>query len=138
MATMLDPYLNFRGNAREAMEFYRGIFGGELTIATFKDYHASADPSEDDLVMHADLRGADGIRFMAADVPTRMEYRPGSNFAMSLSGDSEAELRRMFERLSDGGTVTMPLEKAAWGDTFGMCTDRFGVAWLVDIAPASA
>ena len=137
MATTLDPYVNFRGNAREAMEFYREILGGELTIATFKDWHASADPSEDDLVMHADLHGADGIHFMASDVPPRVEYRPGSNFALSLSGDSDAQLRTIFERLSDGGTVTMPLEKAAWGDTFGMCTDRFGIAWMVDIAPTS-
>ncbi len=138
MATTLNPYLNFRGNTREAMEFYRGIFGGELRISTFKDYHASADPSEDDLVMHADLHVPDGIHFMASDVPPRMEFRPGSNFAMSLSGDADAELRTIFERLSDGGTVTMPLEKAAWGDTFGMCTDKYGTPWMVDIVSTSA
>jgi len=133
MAFTLDPYLNFRGDAREAMEFYREIFGGELRISTFKEYGASADPSEDDLVMHADLQGSNGIRFMGADVPARMGFQAGSNFAMSLSGDSEGELRAAFERLASGGTVTMPLEKAPWGDTFGMCTDRFGVAWMVDI-----
>ncbi len=138
MPASLEPYLNFRGNAREAMEFYRAIFGGELRISTFKDYQASTDPSEDELVMHADLHGADGIRFMASDVPARMDYRPGSNFAMSLSGESETDLRRYFERLSEGGTVTMPLEKAAWGDTFGMCTDKFGIGWMVDIAPTPA
>ena len=137
MSITLDPYLNFRGNAREAMEFYRGVFGGELTTSTFKEFGASSDPSEDDLVMHADLHGSDGVRFMAADVPQRMEYRSGSNVTMSLSGDDETKLRTIFERLASGGTVTHPLMKAQWGDTFGMCTDRFGIGWMVDIAPQS-
>src|SRR5256885_4704958 len=131
---MLNPYLNFRGKAREAMEFYRGVFGGTLTISTFAELHASSDPSEDDLVMHSDLEGPEGIRFMAADVPNRMEYTPGTDFAMSLSGDSEPELRGYFDKLSESGSVTMPLEKATWGDTFGMCTDKFGTQWLVNIA----
>ena len=133
MAITLNPYLNFRGNAREAMEFYEGVFGGKLNVATFADYHASTDPSEDDLVMHADLEAAGGIRFMGADVPNRMEYTPGTNFSMSLSGEDEAELRGYFEKLSDEGSVTMPLEKAPWGDIFGMCTDRFGISWLVNV-----
>lgn len=133
MGITLNPYLNFRGNAREAMEFYKDVFGGRLNIATFADYHASQDPSEDALVMHADLEGSGGIRFMAADAPNRIELTPGTNFSMSLSGESEAELRGCFEKLSEGGSVSMPLEKAAWGDTFGMCTDRFGIQWLVNI-----
>jgi PhnB protein len=139
MATTLNPYLNFRGNTREAMGFYRDVFGGDLTTATFKDFGASTDPSEDDLIMHADLQAPDGVRVMAADVPTRMEYEPGTNdFAMSLSGEDENELRGYFDKLADGGTVTMPLEKAAWGDMFGMCTDRFGIRWLVNVnAPKS-
>jgi len=134
MGTTLNPYLNFRGNAREAMEFYKGVFGGELTISTFAEFHASSDPSEAELVMHADLEGPGGIRLMGADVPNRMEFQPGTNFSVSLSGESEAELRGYFERLSDGGSVSMPLEKAAWGDTFGMCTDKFGTRWLVNIS----
>ena len=132
MGITLNPYLNFRGNAREAMEFYEGVFGGKLNTATFADYHASTDPSEQDLIMHADLEGSGGIRFMAADVPNHMEYHPGTNFSMSLSGEDEAELRGYFEKLSDGGSVTMPLEKAPWGDTFGMCMDKFGIRWLVN------
>ena len=138
MGATLNPYLNFRGNAREAMEFYESVFGGKLNTATFADYHASTDPSEQDLIMHADLEAPGGIHFMAADVPNHMEYQPGTNFSMSLSGEDEAELRGYFERLSDGGSVSMPLEKAEWGDTFGMCTDRFGIRWLVNIsAPQS-
>ena len=134
MGITLNPYLNLRGNAREAMGFYEGVFGGKLNVSTFADYHAASDPSENDLVMHADLEGPEGIRFMAADTPIKMEYRPGTNFSMSLSGDEEAELRGYFEKLAEGGSVTMPLEKAPWGDIFGMCTDRFGISWLVNVA----
>ena len=133
MGVTLDPYLNFRGNAREAMEFYKGVFGGNLTISTFGEFQAPTEPSEADLVMHADLEGPEGIRFFAADAPSRMTFTPGTNFSMSLSGESEDELRGYFDKLSAGGSVTMPLEKAPWGDTFGMLTDRFGTQWLVNI-----
>jgi PhnB protein len=134
MSAQLNAYLNFRDNAREAMEFYREVFGGTLTLSTFGEMHASSDPSEDDLVMHSQLDGEHGIVFMASDTPRRMDHRPGTNFSMSLSGDDEALLSRWYERLAVGGTVTMPLEKAPWGDTFGMCLDRFGVSWLVNIS----
>jgi PhnB protein len=134
MGTVLNPYLSFRDNARQAMEFYREVFDGNLTLQTFADLHAAVDPSEEDLVMHADLEAPDGIRFMAADTPKHMDFQPGTNFSMSLSGEDEGKLRGWFEKLSDGGAVQMPLEKADWGDTFGMCTDRFGVRWLVNIS----
>ena len=134
MAITLNPYLNFEGNARQAMEFYESVFGGTLNVSTFGEFQAAEDPSEEDLVMHADLEGTGGIRFMAADTPKRMEYTPGSNISMSLSGEDEAQLTGYFDKLADGGSVMMPLTKAQWGDTFGMCTDRFGVRWLVNIA----
>src|SRR5947209_8592639 len=124
MPTTLNPYLNFRNNTRDAMQFYQSVFGGDLTVSTFADFHASSDPSEDNLVMHSMLQAPGGILLMAADVPSRMEYRPGSNFSLSLSGDNESELRGYFEKLADGGSVLMPLEQAQWGDTFGMCTDK--------------
>ena len=138
MSTQLNAYLNFRDNARQAMEFYREVFGGTLTLSTFGESSASADPSEDDLVMHAELAGDHGITFMASDTPPRMDYRPGTNFSMSLSGDDDALLSGWYQRLAEGGTVTMPLEKAPWGDTFGMCVDRFGVSWLVNISATSS
>jgi PhnB protein len=134
MPSTLNPYLNFRDKTREAMEFYRSVFGGKLELSTFKDYHASQDPSEDNKIMHAVLTGENGITFMAADTPNRMDYKPGTNFSMSLSGNDEAELRRYFDKLSAGGKVTMPLGRAPWGDTFGMVADKFGVSWLVNIA----
>jgi PhnB protein len=135
--TRLNPYLGFRDSAREAMEFYHSVFGGDLTVSTFAEFHASQDPSEDDKVMHSELKTAGGLSLMASDTPDRMEYTPGTNYSVSLSGDDEAELTGYWNKLSEGGTVSMPLEKAIWGDSFGMCTDRFGVNWLVNIAGSS-
>ena len=138
MAVQLNPYLGFKDNARAAMEFYQSVFGGTLNISTFKEFHASQDPAEDDLVMHAQLEGDNGIVFMASDTPARMDYTPGNNFNMSLSGDDEATLRGWFDKLADGGTVSMPMDKAPWGDIFGMCVDRFGVSWLVNASVPQA
>lgn len=133
MASSLNPYINFKDNAREAMEFYKTVFGGELSINTFEEFGASEDPSEGNKVMHAQLEAPNGIRFMAADTPNGMDYAPGASISMSLSGEDEADLRGYWEKLSAGGTVTMPLEAAPWGDTFGMCVDQFGVQWMVNI-----
>ena len=138
MPTQLNPYLSFKDNARQAMEFYQTVFGGKLTISTFKEFHAAQDPSEEELVMHAMLEADNGIIFMASDTPNRMEYRAGTNYSMSLSGDNEAELRGYYEKLSAGGIIAMPLEKAIWGDTFGMFTDKFGIPWLVNITGQKA
>ena len=133
MASRLNPYLNFKNNARQAMEFYKDVFGGELSMNTFQEFQASQDPSEADMIMHAQLEASDGILFMAADTPNNMPFQEGSNISMSLSGENEAELRGYFDKLAAGGTVLQPLEKAPWGDTFGMLTDPFGVTWMVNI-----
>lgn len=135
MQTRLNPYLRFKDNTREAMEFYQSVFGGKLDLNTFKESQASQDPSEDDKIMHAMLEAENGIVFMASDTPIGMEYTPGGSVSMSLTGDNEAELRGYWEKLSDGGVVTVPLEKAPWGDTFGMLKDKFGIEWMVDIIP---
>jgi PhnB protein len=136
MTVRLNPYLSFRDNAREAMTRYQSVLGGELTVSTFADFHASEDPAEQDKVMHAQLETPDGLVLMGADTPAAMEYRPQAGVAVSLSGDDEAKLRGYWERLSEGGTVTMPFEKAPWGATFGMCVDRFGTSWMVNVADA--
>ena len=130
---LLNPYIHFKDNAREAMEFYKGVFGGTLNISTFQEYQASDDPNEANKVMHATLETDNGLVLMAADTPNRMEYQPGNSVGMSLSGDNEAELRGYWDRLSAGANVEQPLEKAPWGDTFGMLTDRFGIEWMVNI-----
>lgn len=134
MPTILNPYISFRDNAREAMNFYQSVFGGELTLSTFADFQASEDPAEAEKIMHGMLTTTQGLVLMGADTPNTMEYHPGSAISISLSGDDEAELRGYYEKLStDGGTVTVPMEKSPWGDVFGMCTDRYGVAWLVNV-----
>jgi PhnB protein len=133
MQSKLNPYISFKANAREAMEFYKTVFGGKLTISTFKEFHASQDAAEDNKVMHAMLEAENGITFMAADTPNSMEYKPGSSISISLSGDNETELRGYWDKLSVGGMITMPINKAPWGDTFGMFTDKFGITWMVNI-----
>jgi PhnB protein len=137
MNTLLNPYLNFRDNARQAMDFYQSVFGGELVRSTFEEYQASEDPAEKDKIMHSTLTTDNGLVLMAADTPNNMDYTPGTNYSVSLSGDDDAELRGYWEKLSEGGAVGMPLEQAPWGDSFGMCTDKFGVSWLVNISPAN-
>ena len=138
MSTQLNPYLSFRDNAKEVMEFYQWVFGGALDSSTFAEFHARDDPAEQDKIMHSMLTTKGGMVLMASDTPNRMDYTPGNNFSISLSGTQadEGELRSYWDKLSAGGTVAMPLSPAPWGDIFGMCTDKFGVSWLVDIAAA--
>ncbi|GAB1691605.1 VOC family protein [Krasilnikovia sp. M28-CT-15] len=136
MSSRLNPYLTFAGNAREAMEFYHDVFGGNLTVNTFGEF-GSPDPAIADKVMHAMLETDGGYTLMASDTAPGMDFNPGNTITVSLSGDDEA-LRRHWERLAEGGTVAMPLEKQMWGDEFGMCTDRFGVAWMVNISQPPA
>ena len=136
MPSTLNPYLGFRNDARQAMEFYQTVFGGELNMSTFAEYQASEDPAEQDLIMHAQLTTDNGFTLMGADTPSSMEFQPGTNYSVSLSGDDDAELRGYWDKLSDGGTIQEPLVQAPWGDSFGMCTDKFGVKWLVNISGA--
>jgi PhnB protein len=132
MTVALNPYLSFQDNAREAMTFYQSVLGGELTVSTFGEFHASDDPAEQEKVMHSRLETPDGLVLMGADTPNAMEFQPQAGVAVSLSGDAEERLRGYWERLSDGGTVVMPFEKAPWGAIFGMCVDRFGTSWMVN------
>lgn len=134
MATRLNPYLSFRDTAREAMEFYHSVFGGNLDQSTFADMHASEDPAEQDKIMHSQLMTDGGLTLMAADTPAGMDFVAGTNFAVSLSGEDEGELRGYWEKLTADGTVSLPLEKAPWGDSFGMCVDKYGVPWMVNIS----
>jgi PhnB protein len=134
MSTRLNPYLTFRDTAREAMDFYHSVFGGELTRSTFAEFHASEDPAEQDKIMHSMLVTDKGLALMASDTPNSMDYAQGTNYSISLSGEDDGELRGYWQKLSAGGTISMALNQAPWGDTFGMCADKFGVNWLVNIA----
>ena len=132
MPSRLNQYVTFDGNAREAMSFYKDVFGGELTINTFGEY-GTDDPAIADKTMHAQLETSQGFTLMASDTAPGMEHSPGNNIAVSLSGEDASELRGYWDKLSDGGTVIMPLEKQMWGDEFGMCVDPFGISWMVNI-----
>ena len=133
MASRLNPYLGFDGTARQAAEFYRGVFGGELTLNTFGESGAAA-PGDEDKIMHGQLETPSGYTLMVSDAPQGMERSSGSAITISLSGDDGDDLRRYFAGLAEGGTVTMPLEKQMWGDEFGMLVDPFGIAWMVNIS----
>jgi len=137
MPSLLTPYLNFRDTARPALEFYREVFGGTLTVSTFGEF-GMGDGAMADLVMHGQLATPLGFTLMASDTPPGMEVSEGSSITVCLSGDDVDELRGYFARLSEGGTVSMPLEKQMWGDEYGACVDRFGTPWMANISGGSA
>ena len=134
MSTRLNPYISFRGQAREALEFYRTALGGEVNISTFGDFGASDDPAEKDQVMHGQLETPSGLTLMVADIPASMSRTVGDNISVSLSGEDDAELRGYWVKLAVDAQSTMGLNTAPWGDTFGMLTDKFGINWMVNIA----
>ncbi len=133
MGSRLNPYISFNGDARQAMEFYERVLGGTLTLTTFGEFGAQDSPDADK-IMHGTIETDQGLTLMGADTPTGMDYTPGNNIAVSLSGDDTGELHGCWEKLSDGGTVSVPLERQMWGDEFGMCVDQFGITWMVNIS----
>ena len=133
MTSRLNPYISFDGNARQAMEFYKDVFGGTLAVSTFGEFGAP-DAEGADKIMHAMLESDNGFTLMGADTPPGMEHNPGTNIAVSLSGDDGDLLRGYWAKLSDAGSGSVPLEKQMWGDEFGACTDQFGISWMVNIA----
>ncbi len=131
---MIDPYLFFNGNCKEAMEFYKGVFGGELTMQTYGEIPGDkpeAMQGMDDKVMHSSLR-TDDFHLMASD-STRKDKFGESFISLSLGGTDEEKLRGWFDKLGEGGKVSQPLKKEFWGDLFGGLTDKFGVDWMVNI-----
>ncbi len=137
--TVLNPYLSFHQNAREALEFYRDVFGGDLRISTFEAFpEVGFAPEEADLVMHGQLTTPGGLTLMAADTPSSMGYAApsGAVISVSVSGDDEAELQGYWDALSVDGTVVMPFDTPPWGGRFGMLKDRFGVDWMIALNAA--
>ena len=132
MSSLLNPYVNLRGRAREALEFYRGVFGGELTISTFGEF--GMEGAQADQVMHGQLSTPKGFTLMVSDAPEGMPLAEGSNITICLSGNDVDDLTGYFHALAEGGQVSTPLEKQMWGDHYGALTDRFGVDWMANIA----
>jgi PhnB protein len=130
--TVLSPYLNFSGNTAEAMKFYHSLLGGELNIQTFEEAKMAQTPQEKNLIVHAALKSGD-FNLYASDGHPSMKINFGNNVHLSLIGSESERLTSIFNGLSQGGHVDMPLAKQFWGDTYGMVTDKFGVHWMVNI-----
>jgi len=131
----LNPYLNFNGNTEEVFNFYKSVFGGEFaTVMRFKDTppdNKMAD-SESNKIMHIALPIGKGNVLMGSDVAdTYPKATYGSGYYISVTADSEEEARKLFDGLSQGGNVVMPLEKAFWGALFSMLTDKYGIQWMI-------
>jgi PhnB protein len=129
--TTLNPYLTFPGNGREAMEFYRDCFRGELSnLQTFGEA-GYEDESTRDRLMHGELRAGD-LKLMASDGRADFQAIPGNTVSLSLHLADESEQTRVFDALAEGGSVTMPLQDTFWGARFGMVTDRYGIQWMLN------
>jgi PhnB protein len=133
MQSKLNPYIGFNGQAKEALDFYKNVLGGELTVNTYKDGGMPHEPADAEKIMHGMIVANNGMTLMVSDVPAGMPYTKGTTISLSLSGDNEEELRGYWDKLSNGAEITMPLGKAPWGDTFGMLKDKFGIDWMVNI-----
>jgi PhnB protein len=133
METTVIPYLNFNGNTAEVMNFYKSVLGGDLTMQTFGEANMAEDPKDKDLIVHASLKSG-SVVIMASDTMPSTPSTAGTNFRLSLQGQDAKSLTDIFNKLSQGGKVEMPLAKQFWGDTFGMLTDRFGTHWQVNIS----
>jgi len=138
----LNPYLFFAGNCRQAMEFYREVFSGNLDVKTFgdgpPDAHSDAKANSEEvkaLVMHARLDG--DVVLLASDNPRSEGEIKDRQFSISLEGTDEGKLKGYFDRLSEGGQVLAPLGKQFWGAVFGMVTDQFGITWMISINQTS-
>jgi PhnB protein len=133
MNSKLLPYLSFKSQTKEAMEFYQSVLGGELTMTTFAQSGAPVEDKFKEGIMHAELKNGD-LTFMASDGDAHSTVTMGNNISMSLIGTDDAQLSGFFEKLAEGGKVLMPLEKQSWGDKFGMLLDKFGIQWMVNIS----
>ncbi|MBE0639014.1 MAG: VOC family protein [Bacteroidales bacterium] len=135
--TTINPYLTFNGNCEEAFNFYKSVFGGEFPyIGRFKDMPAGS-PVPDDMkekIMHVSLPISKETTLMGSDASETFGQTAnfGDNISLSVNTDSEEEATSLFAALSEGGRITMPLEKTFWNALFGMCTDQFGINWMVN------
>ena len=135
MPVTTAPHLNFRGDARAALEFYQKASGADLAVITYRDMGDVANPDEADQVVWGQVRGAGGFHVMAYDVPAARPFSRGDDpFFVSLRGDSAEEISALWENLSDGATVIVPLAASPWAPLYGMLKDRFGITWVLDVA----
>lgn len=128
----LNPYLNFPGTCREALELYKKCFHGEVSgLQTYGESNMAGAGENQDKILHSVFK-AEGIHFMASDDMRGFQVHPGNNISLSVDVSDPKEQERLFNALAEGGTVTMPLGKTFWGAMFGMVTDRYGIQWLLN------
>jgi PhnB protein len=142
MAT-LNIYLTFNGNCEEAFKFYQSVFGGEIPyMGRFKDMppgeESKLNPGEENRIMHVSLPISKETMLMGSDTGGEWAsgYTQGNNFSISITAESREEAEKLFNGLSNGGMVTMPLNKTFWADSFGMLTDKFGINWMMSFSEA--
>ncbi|MEU4842957.1 VOC family protein [Nocardia testacea] len=134
MSLTTTTHLNFRGEARAALEFYQSVFGGHLAAITYNDAGAVGNESDADQIMWGQVQAGNGFRVMAYDVPAPTAYTPGENaFFVSVRGETAEEVSGYWEKLAAGATVVVPLAPASWAPVYGMLRDRFGVVWVLDV-----
>jgi PhnB protein len=134
MSVTTTTHLNFRGDARQALDFYQSVFGGRTVAVTYKDAGNVQNENEADWVMWGEVVGDNGFHVMAYDVPSQLPWNRGENpFFVSVRGDDADEISVLWQKLSEGSTVVRPLETAQWAPLYGMLTDRFSVTWVLDV-----
>ena len=138
----LTPYLNFHGTARDALEWYHAVLGGEIQLMQYDAIPGMmGEPSEATRIMHGQVDTEDGLTIMAADYPGSMADMPAAStggVSICISGADSDRARGVWDRIAEGADIREPLQQAPWGDTFGMLTDRFGVPWMFSLSPASS
>lgn len=136
MALVVTPHLNFAGQARAALDFYAQVFGGEPVVMTYGAMGQSERAKSPDGVIWGQVESDDGFRVMAYDVQAGRDFDPGANaFFVSVRGTSVEEVQARWDALVEGATILQPIDPAPWSAAYGMLTDRFGVTWIVDVAP---
>jgi PhnB protein len=139
MSVKSTAHINFRGDARDALEFYKSVFGGHMTVVTFADAHNVSELSEANQVMWGEVVAPNGFHVMAYDVPSKLGWHQGENaFFFSIRGETAQEISELWDRLSVGSTIKAPLAPSGWTPAYGMLQDRFGVTWVLDVAVAYA
>jgi PhnB protein len=135
MAIKTTTHLNFRGQAQEALEFYRSVFGGEIMLLTYANAGAVRNPAEAEQIMWGQVTSPEGFSIMAYDVPSHLSYAPGEiPVFVSVHGEQAEEITRYWTGLTEGGTIVQDLAPAGWSPLYGMLKDRFGVTWVMDVA----
>jgi PhnB protein len=138
-----DFYLHFNGQSEEAFKFYKSIFGGEFIIAQRYGGMAGSEKmnaQDREKMMHISLKITPSTTLMASDLPSNddQNFRPGNNFHICLQAESEKEANKLFQSLSKGGKIEMPMNKTFWGAYFGMFEDQFGIHWMINFTYSQA